>query len=46
MTRRIWGLRRDTLDGWLSQQAKDLPTAETRVIAIGQDSRRLVVASS
>ncbi|CAK9110556.1 unnamed protein product [Durusdinium trenchii] len=34
--------KRDTLDGWLSQQAKDLPTAETRVIAIGQDSRPLV----
>ena len=32
-------LRRDTLDGWLGSQVEDLPTAETRVIAIGHDSR-------
>ena len=31
--------RRDTLDGWLQSQAESLPTAETRVIAIGQESR-------
>eukprot|EP00439_Symbiodinium_sp_Y106_P066407 s1553_g10.t2 len=36
----VW--KRDTLDGWLQSQAESLPTAETRVIAIGQESRPLV----
>ena len=35
--------RRDTLDGWLQSQAESLPTAETRVIAIGQESRPTVL---
>jgi len=36
----IW--KRDILDGWLQSQASDLPTAETRVVAIGKKSRPLV----
>ncbi|CAE7528019.1 unnamed protein product [Symbiodinium natans] len=36
----VW--KRDTLDGWLDSQAESLPTAETRVIAIGKESRPLV----
>jgi len=31
-----------TLDGWLAREARSLPTAETRVIAIGHDSRPMV----
>lgn len=34
--------KKDVLDKWLAQQADILPTTETRVIAIGQDSRPLV----
>ncbi|CAE7172531.1 unnamed protein product, partial [Symbiodinium pilosum] len=36
----VW--KRDTLTGWLESQAESLPTAETRVIAIGHESRPLV----
>ncbi|CAE8616973.1 unnamed protein product [Polarella glacialis] len=34
--------KRDTLDGWLAAEAERLPTAETRVIAIGGEGRPMV----
>lgn len=34
--------KRDTLDGWHAAEAESLKSAETRVIAIGHDSRPLI----